>query len=624
MALEEIPRGPVLREKSGNFDVCDGYERRLRAFAESSREEARRTHRLSQESGKIAAYVGALLGDGYWRGNARAWRSRFVDNRLAKCRLDHLAQLTDIRPVIDVSTSVDAYKPDAAVIAAVVRETWERNAWDQVLVNTADIADCYGTAFTRFGAAWPGEQNALACGPDQVLPIQPGKKLQESSAVLYQTWKSVWWVKQKFPFSSNGIEREILNQPLYGTSGDMNQVTFNRPTNIDEYTWNGLSQGMKRLLGMRGAPTQDPTIGQYYKTLQLEELFVDDPTQNDSINNVIVADPFLPLNAHNWWYEVKPGQRLFPRKRHIVMAGSRVLSDGPSPFWHGLYPFAMLQFNPVFWSFWGLSKYRDLLPLNVAMNEIVAGVIDLVRRALNPVAMTKEGAVSAAAWAQFYPDLPGVKLRVGQNVSLADALRYMPPPEIPAYVFQVLSWIATEFDRQSGSIDVAAMGRKKQNPGADTIDGMKDAQNTNLRLEERQLELYLRDSGTQVLSNTIQFSSAEYRLKMLGEAGLTKADFNGELGTMMPEDKASHPDYWKQFAMKISAGSLNAGAKDRDKSVAVNLAAKRLLPIRKMYGTLEIPDPEGTFKMLVEEEKLTADATGKKSSGPVSGKRDGK
>lgn len=622
MALEQPPRSPVQNIKSGTWDAPDNYDRALDSFFDASREEARRTHRISQEAGRIQTYISSLLGDGYWRGNARAWRSRFVDNRLAKCRLDHLAQLTDIRPVIDVSTSVDAYKPDAAVIAAIVRETWERNAWDQVLVNTADIADCYGTGFTRFGAAWPGEQNALACGPDQVLPIQPGKKLQESSAVLYQTWKSVWWVKQKFPFSSNGIEREILNQPLYGTSGDMNQVTFNRPTNIDEFTWNGLSQGMKRLLGMRGAPTQDPTIGQYYKTLQLEELFVDDPTQNDSINNVIVADPFLPLNAHNWWYEVKPGQRLFPRKRHIVRAGSRTLSDGPSPFWHGLYPFAMLQFNPVFWSFWGLSKYRDLLPLNVAMNEIVAGTIDLVRRALNPVAMTKEGAVSAAAWAQFYPDLPGTKLRVGQNVSLADALRYMPPPEVPAYVFQVLQWIATEFDRQSGSIDVAAMGRKKQNPGSDSIESMKAAQNTNLRLEERQLELYIRDSGTQVLSNTIQFSSADYRLKLLGEAGLTAADFNGELGTMLPEDRAAQPAYWKSFAMKTTAGSQNSDAKNQEKSVAINLASKRLLPIQKMYETIGVPSPAATFKMLVEEEKATADATGKKSSGPKSGKRD--
>lgn len=620
-SFDELPRGPIKNEKSGTFDICDGYARRVDNFRQASVEEARRTHQLNQESNRIGSYIQALLGDGYWKNNARSWRSRFVDNRLAKCRLDHLAQLTDTRPVIDVSTSIDAYKNDANVIGAVIRETWERNAWDQVLVNTADIADAYGTGFTRFGAAWPGEQNAFACGPDQVMPIQPGKKLQESSAVLYNTWKSVWWIKQKFPFSTNGIEREILNQPLYGTSG-LNDSTFNRPAHIDEFTWNGLSQGMKRLLGVRGLPTQDPNAQQYYKSLQVQEIFVDDPTQNESINDVILQDPFLPLNAHNWWYKVRPGQRLFPRKRHMVFAGSRLLSDGPSPFWHGLYPFSMLQFNPVFWSFWGLSKYRDLLPLNTAMNEIVAGIIDLVRRALNPVAITKEGSISQAAWREFYPDMPGFKLRVGANVDIAQALRYMPPPEIPAYVMQVLQFIATEFDRQSGNIDVAGMGKKKQLPGEGTVDSMRDALNTNLRLEERQLELYLRDSGMQVLSNTIQFSSADYRVKILGEAGLTKSDFNSELGNMLPEDKAAQPDYWKQYAMKITAGSLRSGQKDKEKGIAIQLAGKKLLPIQKMYETLEVGSPAETFKMLISELKAESDAGGKNTKGPVSGKRE--
>src|ERR1700722_1934337 len=623
MAYEEIPRAPVRMGKSERFDVADGYERKIENFRMASREEAFRTHKLNHESAKIHGYIQALLGDGFWAANHRRWRLRFADNRLAKCRLDHLAQLTDTRPVIDVSTSVDAYKKTAQVIAADIREMWTRKDWDLKLVRTADIADCYGTGFMRLGAAWPGEQNALPCGPDQVLPIQLGFDIQESAAVLFRTWKSVWWIKQKFPFSSNGIEREILNQPLYGTSGYSADITFNRPSYIDEYTWNGLSQGMKRLLGVRGMPTQDPSAGQYYKTLEIEELFVDDPTPNESTSEIIVSDPFLPFDAHNWWYRVKPSQRLFPRKRHLVFAGSKLLSDGPAPYWHGLYPFAMLQFNPVFWSFWGLSKYRDLLPINIAMNEIVAGCMDLIKRALNPTAITKEGAVSPAAWKEFYPDLPGMKLRVGANEQLTNALRYMESPQIPAYVVQMLTgWLAPEFDRMSGAVDVASMGRKKQNPGGDTIDSMKDAQNTNLRLEERQLEIYLRDAGKQVVSNDLQFSTTTFRLQRLGESGLTPSDFNENSGNMLPEDEAARPDFWKQFALTISAGSLHSGAKDKEKQIAINLAGKRLLPIRSMYDKLEIPDGANVFKSLIEEEKMTAEATGGKKTGPTSGKRE--
>ena len=620
---DEIPRGPIRTGKSQTFDFSDGYQRKIENFRAASVEEARRTHRLSQEAGRVQAYIAALTGDQWASGQRAPWRSKFVDNRLAKCRLDHLAQLTDTRPVIEVSTAIDAYKKTAQVVEAMIKTRWQRNDWDLKLVRTADIADAYGTGFTRFGAAWPGEQSAIPCGPDQVMPIQPGFDVQESAAVLYNTWKSVWWIKQKFPYTTNGIEREILNQPLYGTSGGGADLTFNRPSHIDEVTWNGLSQGMKRAIGIKGAPTQDPSTGQYFKTLEVQELFVDDPTTNDSTSDVIVSDPFLTFNEHNWWYNVAPSKRLFPRKRHLVFAGQRLLSDGPSPYWHGLYPFAMLQFNPVFWSFWGLSKYRDLLPLNRAMNQIVAGCMDLITRALNPTAVTKEGAISQNAWSKFYPDIPGSKLRVGANSSLTDALRYMENPQIPAYVVQMLTgWLAPEFDRMAGSVDVASMGKKKQNPGGDTIDSMRDAQNTTLRLEERMLEIYLRDSGKQCVSNEIQFSSVEYRNKVLGEAGFTDQDFKGDLGTMLPEDRAAHPDFHKNFALTVNAGSLHSGARDREKNVAIQMAGKRLIPIRDMYQKLEIANPDETFKRLIEEEKMTSEATGSKKTGPTSGKRE--
>ncbi len=615
---EEIPRGPIKNEKSGSWDFTDGYERRMASFMQASREEARKFHRLNQEAERVHGYLRAISGEGFWPTNYRRWRSRFVDNRIAKTRQDHLAQLTDTRPVIEISTAQDPYKDTANVIAKMIRTRWPRMDADLKLVRTADIADAYGTGFWRIGAAWPGPMSLLPCGPDQVMPIQPGFDLQESAAILYRTWKSVWWVKQKFPFTSNRIEREITNQPMYGQGANSADQTFNRPQQIDEITWQGLSQGMKRLLG-KGYPVPESSVGQYYKTLEVEELFVDDPTTNDSLNEVLVSDPFLPLNAHNWWYKAGRHQRLFPRKRHIAMVGSRLLSDGPSPYWHGLYPWAMLQFNPVFWSFWGLSKYRDLLPINQSMNEIVAATLDIVKRALNPVAITKEGAVGMKAWEQFYPDLPGMKLRVGANEQLANALRYIDPPVMPSYIFQALQWLAQEFDRLSGAVDVNSLQKKKQVPSGDSIDVMRDTQSTGLRLEERQLEIFLRDSGKQVVSNELQFSSMDYRMQVLGEAGITREDFNKFPENMLPEDREAWPDFHRNFAMTISAGSLHSGAKDKEKQVAVGLAGKRLLPVTTLYEKLEIPDPVGTFKKLVEETKAQTEAGAHK---PVSGKRE--
>ena len=127
--------------------------------------------------------------------------------------------------------------------------------------------------------------------------------------------------------------------------------------------------------------------------------------------------------------------------------------------------------------------------------------------------------------------------------------------------------------------------------------------NTSLRLEERQLEIFLRDAGKQVVSNEIQFTSLDYRLQMLGEAGITPADFNSDKGNMLPEDREARPSFHKQFAMTISSGSLKSGANDQKKTMATTLAAKRLLPIVDMYAALEIPDPQGTLERLYDQEQ---------------------
>lgn len=602
MSNFEPPRAPLFSDKSGSVDMPDGYERKMADFRVASREEALRTYRYNQEAGDAAKYIRAICGD-QWGPNARRWRSRFVDNRLAKSRMDHLAKLTDIRPVIDVDTQVDAYKDVAAVISALIRYEWNAKDIDMKLVGVADIADTYGTGFWRLGAAKPGNMFVTPCGPDMVMPIQPGMDIQESTGVRYRTWKSVQWLKQKFPYSTANIEREIMSPTQYGVNNNSyNDINFNRPQHIDELTWNGLAIGMKRLVGVKGQPTQDAMTGEYYKSMEVEEFFIDDLTCNNSTQEVLVKDPFLTQDQHNWWYKVKPGQRLFPRKRHMVFAGSRLLADGPSPYWHGLYPFATLRFNPVFWSFWGMSRYRDLLPLNQAMNQIVAACLDLIKRALNPTALTKENAIPSAAWQAFYPDMPGYKLRVNANQDLKDSLRYMDPPVIPQYVVQMLTgWLAPEFDRMTGGIDIQQLQGKNQNPGGDTIEAMRDSLETSMRLEERMLEIFLRDAGVQAASNIIQFSTIEDRLKKLGASGITGQDFNVDIGSLLPEDKNEYSKFISNFSFNISAGSLHSGAKDRSKQVAITLASRGLFPVQELYKVLEIPNADQVYSELVKE-----------------------
>ncbi len=563
------------------------------------RERAQMMQRLNVEMAQVGKYLEVIQGR-QWAKNRPRYKSPFVDNRIAKTRYDDLAQLTDARPTIDITTSIDAYKDIAKALDALVHIEWSRKSIDLKLVTAADICKAYGTSFWKMGASKPGNSTVLPCGPDQVLPINPSFDIQESTGVLYRTWKDPMKLKRQFPLCSDHIEREADSAPVYGlAAGDS---TYLRPAHIDQYVWNALNPGMQRVLGVKNATAAQEPMAAMFNALEVEEYWIDDGTENDSLNSVIVRDPYLNMDAHNWWYEVAPKLPLYPRKRLMTFVGKRVIYDGPSPFWHGLYPFPTLRLNPVFFSFWGLSKYRDLVPVNMAMNEIVAGVLDLVKRVLNPTTVTTEGSIATTAWKEFYPDMPGMKLKGLPGRNAKDLIHYADSPEIPAYVFQMLAeFLGPEFDRLAGNVDVQAMMKKAQVPGGDTIDQMRDAMATGLRMEGRMIERFLEDAGTQFVSNALQFYTPAQMIKLLGEAGLTTSAFRGMHGTMIPESQANHPDFWRSFALTVKPGSLHAGAHDRLK-MAVTVAAQSGLVSKQFYlRTMQFDDPDRIMRELVEE-----------------------
>lgn len=613
--MDTLSRGPIYRsDASGETPIySDGYQLRLANWRESAYAEAVATAELNPESTEVRKYIGCLEGKGWWNPRRARYKSRFFDNRMNNARQSDLALLTDIRPTIDVATKIPAYKPYAEMAAGIIHYEWSKNDMDLSLVRVADICKLNGTSFWKIGAALPGSMQVIPCGPESVLPIQPGFGIQESTAVLYRTYKTLAYLRNKFPYSAVGLERE---SNFYGMSPN-GETRLSRPPQMSEYTWNGLSPQMQRAFGVQTAAST-MSARQTFPSLELQEFYVDDPAVNESKYPVLMRHPFLSLEQHNYWYWVQPGDRLYPRKRLIVFAGRKLMYDGPAPFWHGQYPFACMRLNPVPWSFWGLSKYRDLLPLNEAMNEIVAGVMDAVKIALNPIVVSKANAVPMASWNQFYPGVPGGKLMLMPNANIGD-IQYLPDPAIPAYVFQIHQYLSAELDRLSGAMDVAALGKKKQVPGGDTIEQMRDMLNSTTRLEGRYQEVFLRDAGQQAVSNVFQHYTLERRMEILSEQGIMPDE---TLSSMIPAN-AVQENFWRNFAMTIGQGTLLNSAKDRDKQVAMSLAAKGLFPIQAMYRSMGLPNAAQLLKELVEERKMGLETTGR-SPRETRGERNGK
>jgi hypothetical protein len=610
MPSETLPNGPMWFDSSpeARSSSPDGYEKKLQYWREQFKQEAQDTARLNEELKKIPTYIKSISGD-YWDRRRPRYKSAFSSNRLNKARIDNLSMLTDSRPVIDVFSRRPDLQQQSEIVKRIFEHEWMDKDMDLDLVRVADITKLMGTGFWKIGAAYPGSMRVISCGPDSVMPVQPGFGIQESTGVLYKTWKAISYYRTRFPFDSEGIDKEASVFDVRGQN-----AKYNRPDNVDEYVWNGLSPAMQRALG--GANPPPEAVSSIFRSVELQEIYVDDPSINESRRPVLMRHPYWPLDAYNWWYWVQPGERLYPRKRLIIFGGRRRLYDGPSPFWHGLYPFAALRLNPIPWSFWGLSQYRDLLPINNAINEIVAGVLDMVKRALNPQAITKTGAIPSASWKEFFSDMPGAKLYMGPMANVATDLRYMDPPDIPAYVFQLLlQYLIPEFDRMSNAVDVNALSKKKQVPSGETLDQMRDSLNTSLRLEERYVEVFIRDVGTQALSNVFQFYTTQQRMKQYGADGVTLADFDYDPGSLVPNYQLPKWDHWKNFGMRIKSGSIHGGSRDREKMFAMQLYARGALPLKELYRVLELPNADELIKQLMQEKESGLSPSGKSPRG---------
>lgn len=603
MAVFQIPRGPIGFGKSEQNDLSDDYVKNLLMWREAAREEAVDTLNMNPEYQEVQNYIDFLEGR-QWNANRPKYRSRYFDNRLFDTRIHSISTLTDIRPTIDVSSSVPAYKQQAEISEKIIHSEWARGMFDIKLGRVVDFA-LFGTGYWKIGAVMPGRLTVLPCGMDSVLPIQPGPDLQDSSAILYRTYKPIQWFRNIWGDKADGLEREATSASWTNSSND-----YVRPGHIPEYTWNALSPAMRYHLGIRSLRRTPHGSQDQFPVIELEEYWIDDPEINDSMVEVLVQDPDLPLSMHNYWYRVRPGERLWPRKRHIVFAGDRIMHDGPSPYWHGLYPFADLALMPVCWAPSGLSKYRNLLPLNQAINHIGAGMNDVIERVIRPQMITKDGSVRDATWNKFFPDMPGGKLKLTASGQVATDVRYMDPPVVPSYTQSHLGqYLIPTFDQRSGKLNVGGIMQKKQIPGGDTIEQMRDSMTPPFRLEARYVESFLVQAGVQAISNIFQYYGWEQRIRLLGADGQTWEDFDYDPKSMVP---ASQPkeDHWKLFSILVKPGSLLGAAKDREKMVAVQLAKMNKISIRELFRRLEVANGDQILKEMAEEAQMLGQHAG--------------
>ena len=378
-----------------NKSYSSAYEESVIRWTNAAFDEAEYDQQQVEELSFVQTYIDYLEGK-QWTANRPASKSKPVNNRMVRLYWELIGQLTDIRPVIEIrGTQPD---PDLSMKRAIEVMNGGLRGWALDTDFDLKLAKCVAwavltTSFAKF--VWnpfinfgQGDIEMIPLGPSSVLPLKCAGDLDASEAVIF---KDVWSLRK---FREVYPTMGALVQPDDRFSNY--QIAPEAPPNVPPMIFKLMSGGMKRQLtgGMRSASSAVPMA-------QLREFWLKDETRNESRGNVQIGE-----SGKNWAYVVKPGQKLYPRGRLIVMGGNVILWDGPNPYWHGKPPFAMLRLNIVPWGVYGLSDLRSQLPLQDIVNNIWAGVLDAVKRAVNPAFFAPKNAFSPEVWQTLDFSLP--------------------------------------------------------------------------------------------------------------------------------------------------------------------------------------------------------------------------
>lgn len=515
------------------------HDREVARWCEAAYDEADTELEKYEEIQQLDRNINYLMGR-QWSDRRPTYKASPVSNRMWINLVQLVSFLTDIRQSFEIKATNRIFDKHADILNKIIRAWFFSEDIDMVL-STIIIYSALTVGYGRLiwnpeAKSGEGELELIPCGPTDVLPIKPGFNLQKSLGVIYRVAKPLSWFREKYPLKGFAVPMDMeLSQYIAKTPG-----THGHSGRMTQF----LSPQIRRLFGQGSIARKESSI----PMAMYREFWIKDNQRNTSGSTVYVGNPSL-----EYGYKVEPGQRLYPRGRLICMGGPIVLYDGPNPFWHGLYPFATLKLNDVPWQWPGVSEFRNQIPLQDIMNNILAGILDTVKRATNPPLLSPSNAFGEAVKRSIDPNMPGAKLFY--SPASINPPRYAEPAQLPSFVYQTMIYAQQELDAQSGFIDMSSVSRKSIIPAADTLEQMKESQQTLVRLKVRRIESFFKELGVQFIPNIFQFYTVKRRVQMLGDDGLTFEDFDYDPGTMVPSG-VSPEEHWRKFQFMIQPGSL--------------------------------------------------------------------
>ena len=578
-------------DERGGGSASSNYQTQIKHWCNAAYEEAKKISDDSKEMQEIDKTLDYLSGL-QWKGQMANHSAKPVTNRMHRLFWESVGMLTDIRPIFEVhaTSKGDAYSSTQDILNRLSRAWAAETNFDMRLA----FVVMYGMITTGY-VKMEWDPMALQGQGDIVMnPVSPTSlfvlggetDLQEAECLIYRQVKTLGWIKRKFPITGAAVRPDV-NFSKY-------DLAASSPAHVSPQLFMSLSPGMRRKISSQPEMTHS-----VYPKAEYREFWLKDSTIHNGQKEILMG-----RSGTNWCYTVQPGQPLYPRGRVISMASGEILDDQPNPYWHGRFPFAMLRLNAVPWQWHGMGVMKPWMTMQDVINQIMAGVLNMTKLAVNPPMMAPKNAFSTEAWKALNMSRPNEKAQYSANAPYKPEFR--PAPQLPAYVLQLNNIVSQEMDMSSGASAMADASRKKQVPSGDSLEQIQQARNTPIRLMGRAIEGFIGELGLLFIPNLLQFYTAERRTDLLGTHGLTPADYDASPGTLVPHGMEPET-YARKFKFTVERGSLLSVQRVERINYAIRLFSMKAMSLRQLYRVLDLNiDIDRMVGEMVEEAKLMA------------------
>jgi hypothetical protein len=533
-------------------------------------------------------------------------------NQIAKTFFDMSAGLTDVKPFWEYRTYNKRFESHGSIYGHLSEHTWLQRQMDIEFMGAIQYALCGGT--TYFEPYWDPrieDFRAEAWDPRDVLPIRPttSTSIQDCYGVVARKSRSTNHIRYlaRYVYERPDLIKYIQPDRDSSIAGGASL----RNTRVGALLQKlGDSPFRQRLFGEQ-SQRDIPRI----PTTDLFTTYIDDETINEGTQDVHMGsfdDKGEPRN--NWSYIVKKGERLYPRKRMIVTVNGlpEPLYDGPSPWWHGLFPYPKLTIDPVKWSYLGKAPLWDLLTLNKALNKLLRVYDDWAERLARPDVIADKNAISQHLVDRTDTRRAGKKFRI--NPVAGKGLQIVGPDPLPADFWKGIEYYEAKIKELSGSQDISNLMKLNQMPSSDSIETILESMSLSWRMRSRVIEVFMREFATMMAYNFAQFYTLPRRLTILGAEGATPEDFDFDPGSLVPDfvDPTDFDDqgnikaeslsrgplnrydrareFLRQFSFHIAPGSLLASSEMQQKLLYLQLARAGLIDNFTLLDVLGIPN----------------------------------